>query len=172
MAHFKRSFPFPFSSSPHQGKAAWASKFQSHSEIGNMCVLQSINLAESWVCPDGWWLLSACSGMLHGLESRCPLFKSWPWCRQAEYVSCSSCCYNKSPDKSNLLKERFVLAQSDGAVHHGAEAGWQENEAAGHLHPKSGSRVMRWCSVCSPLFIPSGTPARGMVPPLTSVNPV
>lgn len=90
----------------------------------------------------------------------------------------SSCCWNKTPRRSNLLKRRFVLAQSEGAVHHGRETRQQENEAAGHLHPKLGSKVGHAGTQLPLLFILSGTPARSMVPPTfrvclpTSVNPV
>lgn len=76
------------------------------------------------------------------------------------------------------LKGRLVLAQSEGAVHHGRETRQQENEAAGHLHPKLGSKVRHAGTQLPLLFIQSGTPVRRVGPPTfsiclsTSVNPV
>lgn len=76
----------------------------------------------------------------------------------------SSCCQNKTPEKSNLLKGRLVSAQSEDAFHHDRETRQQENDAAGHLHPKLGSKVGHTGTQLPLLFIPSGTPARSMVP--------
>lgn len=121
------SLPSPAtSSSPHQGK------FLPHSEIGNMCALQSINLAASWVSLAGWWLLS---GLLRNAEAyRHDVLGSSPGLGADKLsVNCFSCCFNRTPGKGNWRKEGFILAQSEGIVHHSGKAGRQEAEVAAHI---------------------------------------
>lgn len=76
------------------------------------------------------------------------------------------------------LKGIFVSAQFEGAAHHGRETRQQEKEAAGHLHPKLGSKVRHAGTQLPLLFIQSGTPAWSVGLPTftvclpTSVKPV
>lgn len=45
-----------------------------------------------------------------------------------------SCCYDKTPDKSNIREERFLLAQRSQVQSTAVEKEWlQELEVAGHL---------------------------------------
>lgn len=121
------------SSSPHQEKTAWASKFQPHSEIGNMCSLQSINLTACWVCLADWWLLS---GLLRNVSwtYNHDVLGSSPGLGASKLYMLIAFLAALTKHLAKATRERKDLSWfSLRVIHHSGKAERQEAEAVGPI---------------------------------------
>lgn len=68
------------------------------------------------------------------------------------YISYLSHCYDKIPNKSNWKEKKVTLVQSEGTVHHGEKAWWQDHEVRQRsrgIHSQTAKRWRRECIMLS-----------------------